>query len=217
VRGLQGAFAENWLEGTGNVLAGDRYLPELDEVEDGGPMQVMRSSATVGDTNAEALIYLALAAAKQKIELTSAYFVPRPAFTDALVEAAERGVEMRILVPGSHIDKEFVRTAGRAAYDELLEAGIRLYEYSPTMLHAKSLVIDEVWACVGSVNFDNRSFQLHDEVALCVQSERFARELHEQFEKDLKVSEEIDREHWDERPRIQRARELVTKYARREL
>jgi cardiolipin synthase A/B len=85
------------------------------------------------------------------------------------------------------------------------------------MLHAKSLVIDEVWACVGSVNFDNRSFQLHDEVALCVQSERFARELHEQFEKDLGVSEEIDREYWDERPRIQRARELVTKYARREL
>jgi cardiolipin synthase len=85
------------------------------------------------------------------------------------------------------------------------------------MLHSKSLVIDEVWACVGSVNFDNRSFQLHDEVALCVQSERFAGELHEQFEKDLKVSEEIDREHWDERPRIQRARELVTKYARREL
>ena len=217
VRGLQGAFAENWLEGTGNVLAGDRYLPKLDEVEDGGPMQVMRSSATVGDTNAEALIYLALAAAKEKIELTSAYFVPRPAFTDALVEAAERGVEMRILVPGPHIDKEFVRTAGRAAYDELLEAGIRLFEYSPTMLHAKSLVIDEIWACVGSVNFDNRSFQLHDEVALCVQSERFARELHEQFEKDLRVSEEIDREHWDERPRIQRARELVTKYARREL
>jgi cardiolipin synthase len=91
VRGLQGAFAENWLEGTGNVLAGDRYLPELDEVEDGGPMQVVRSSATVGDTNAEALFYLALASAKEKIELTSAYFVPRPAFTDALVEAAERG------------------------------------------------------------------------------------------------------------------------------
>ena len=119
VRGLQGAFAENWLEGTGNVLAGDRYLPELDEVENGGPMQVVRSSATVGDTNAEALIYLALASAKKTIELTSAYFVPRPAFTDALVEAAERGVDMRILVPGSHIDKEFVRTAGRAAYDQL--------------------------------------------------------------------------------------------------
>ncbi|MEA2332134.1 MAG: cardiolipin synthase [Thermoleophilaceae bacterium] len=217
VRGLQGAFAENWLEGTGNVLAGDRYLPELDAVDNGGPMQVMRSSATVGDTNAEALLYLAVAAAKRSIELTSAYFVPRPAFTRALVEAAERGVDMRILVPGSHIDKRFVRTAGRAAYDELLEAGIRLYEYCPTMLHAKSLVVDASWSCVGSVNFDNRSFQLHDEVALCVQSERFAGELHEVFEKDLEVSEPIDPEHWRRRGRVQRARESVTKLARREL
>ena len=193
------------------MLAGDRYLPELDEVEDGGAMQVMRSSATVGDTNAEALIYLALAAAKRSIELTSAYFVPRPAFTDALVEAAERGVDMRILVPGSHIDKEFVRTAGRASYDQLLDAGVRLFEYCPTMLHAKSLVVDGVWSCVGSVNFDNRSFQLHDEVALCVQSERFAGELHEQFEKDLEVSEEIERGEWNARGPLLRARESVTK------
>jgi cardiolipin synthase len=217
VRGLQGAFAENWLEGTGDVLAGDRYLPELEEVEDGGPMQVMRSSATVGDTNAEALVYLALAAANRSIELTSAYFVPRPAFTEALVEAAERGVELRILVPGSHIDKEFVRTAGRASYEPLLDAGIELWEYCPTMLHAKSLVVDGFWSCVGSVNFDNRSFQLHDEVALCVQSERFAAELHEAFENDLTVSERIDPATWSERPRRQRAREAVTKLARREL
>jgi cardiolipin synthase len=180
-------------------------------------MQVTRSSATIGDTNAEALVYLALAAAKRSIELTSAYFVPRPAFTDALVEAAERGVDMRILVPGSHIDKEFVRTAGRAAYDELIEAGIEIYEYCPTMLHAKSLTVDGVWASVGSVNFDNRSFQLHDEVSLCVQSERFAGELHRQFEKDLEVSERIDPDGWAGRPVSQRARERVTKFARREL
>jgi cardiolipin synthase A/B len=217
VRGLQGAFAENWLECTGDVLAGDRYLPQIDELEDGGPMQVMRSSATVGDSNAEALIYLAVAAAKRSIELTSAYFVPRPAFTDALVEAAGRGVRMRILVPGSHIDKQFVRTAGRAAYDELIEAGIEIYEYCPTMLHAKTLTVDEIWSSVGSVNFDNRSFQLHDEVTLCVQSERFAGQLHEVFESDLEVSERIDPDEWRGRPITQRARENVTKYARREL
>ena len=180
-------------------------------------MQVMRSSATVGDTNAEALIYLALAAAKRSIELTSAYFVPRPAFTEALVEAAERGVDMRILVPGSHIDKEFVRTAGRASYDQLLDAGVRLFEYRPTMLHAKSLVVDGVWSCVGSVNFDNRSFQLHDEVALCVQSERFAGDLREQFEKDLEVSDEIERGEGKARGPLLRARESVTTLARREL
>jgi cardiolipin synthase len=217
VRGLQGAFAENWLECTGDVLAGDRYLPYIEAIEDGGPMQVMRSSATVGDSNAEALIYLAVAAAKRSIELTSAYFVPRPAFTKALVEAAERGVHMRILVPGSHIDKQFVRTAGRAAYDELIEAGIELYEYCPTMLHAKTLTVDEIWSSVGSVNFDNRSFQLHDEVTLCVQSERFAGQLHEVFERDLGASERIEPDQWRERSMTQRARENVTKYARREL
>jgi cardiolipin synthase A/B len=217
VRGLQGAFAENWLECTGDVLAGDRYLPYIEAMEDGGPMQVMRSSATVGDSNAEALIYLAVAAAKRSIELTSAYFVPRPAFTEALVEAAERGVHMRILVPGSHIDKQFVRTAGRAAYDQLLEAGIEIYEYCPTMLHAKTLTVDEIWSSVGSVNFDNRSFQLHDEVTLCVQSERFASQLHDVFEKDLEASERIEPDNWRDRSITQRARENVTKYARREL
>jgi cardiolipin synthase len=217
VRGLQGAFAENWLECTGDVLAGDRYLPYIESSDDGGAMQVMRSSATMGDTNAEALVYLALAAAKRSIELTSAYFVPRPAFTDAMVEAAERGVEMRILVPGSHIDKQFVRTAGRAAYDDLIRAGIEIYEYCPTMLHAKTLTVDGMWASVGSVNFDNRSFQLHDEVTLCVQSERFAAELHQIFEDDLKLSERIEPDEWAARPATQRARERVTKYARREL
>jgi len=217
VRGLQGAFAENWLECTGDVLAGDRYLPEIDQLEDGGPMQVMRSSATIGDTNAEALVYLALAAAKRSIELTSAYFAPRPAFTEALVEAAERDVQLRILVPGSHIDKEFVRTAGRAAYDALIGAGIEIYEYCPTMLHAKTLTVDGSWSSVGSVNFDNRSFQLHDEVTLCVQSEEFAAKLHEAFERDLESSERIDPDAWADRPATQRARERVTKYARREL
>jgi cardiolipin synthase A/B len=217
VRGLQGAFAENWLECTGHVLAGDRYLPYVEEIDGGGAMQVTRSSATIGDTNAEALMYLALAAAKRSIELTSAYFVPRPAFTDALVEAAERGVEIRILVPGSHIDKQFVRTAGRAAYDALIGAGIAIYEYCPTMLHAKTLTVDRSWSCVGSVNFDNRSFQLHDEIALCVQSDRFAGLLHDVFERDLESSERIEPDAWAERPATQRAREAVTKYARREL
>ena len=181
-------------------------------------MQVMRSSATVGDTNAEALIYLALAAAKRSIELTSAYFVPRPAFTEALVEAAERGVHMRILVPGSHIDKQFVRTAGRAAYDELIEAGIEIYEYCPTMLHAKTLTVDGIWSSVGSVNFDNRSFQLHDEVdALRPERALRRRSCTMCSRRTSRSSERIEPDEWAERPVTQRAREAVTKYARREL
>ena len=217
VRGLQGAFAENWLEATGEVLAGPHHLPDLEPVEDGSPMQVVRSSATVGDTEVEAMYFLALASAKTSIDLTAAYFAPRAAFSDALQEAAQRGVRVRILVPGPHIDKEVVRVAGRAEYDALIEAGAEMFEYQPTMLHAKTLCIDGVWSSVGSVNFDNRSFQLHDEATLCVQSEAFAGRLTEQFERDLEVSERLEPGRWEGRPRFQRAQEQALKLVRREL
>ena len=217
VRGMQGAFAEHWLEATGDVLAGDAYIPDLEPVENGGPMQLVRSKAGVGDTNVEALYYLAIASAKRSIDLTAAYFVPRPAFVEALTKAARSGVRMRILVPGSHIDKRFVRTAGRAAYDALLDAEIEIYEYRATMLHAKTMVVDGVWSSAGTVNFDNRSFQLHDEVTLCVWSERFAQQLTEQFDADLERSERIDPDLWRKRTVRQRVSEGASKLARREL
>jgi cardiolipin synthase len=218
VLGLQGAFAENWLEATGDVLVGPGHLPELEPVrDDGAPMQVVRSRAGIGDTNAEALYFLAIASARTSLHLTAAYFAPRPAFTEALCDAADRGVDVRVLVPGSHIDKGFVRTAGRAVYQQLLDCGVRIWEYGPTMLHAKTLVVDGGWSSVGSVNFDNRSFQLHDEVTLCVQSRSFAGELEEQMERDLQVSEEIDPERWGDRGPRRRATEQVLRLARREL
>jgi cardiolipin synthase len=217
VRGLQGAFAENWLEATGDVLVGPAYLPELEPVSDDGPMQVVRSTAEVGDTNIEALYFLAIACARTSLRLTSAYFAPRPSFVEALVDAAQRGVDVRVLVPGPHIDKEFVRHAGRAVYEQLLDGGVRLHEYRPTMIHAKTLTIDGVWSSVGSVNFDNRSFQLQDEVTLCICSRSFAALLDEQFERDLERSEEIDLQRWNGRPLVNEIAEGVTKVARREL
>jgi cardiolipin synthase len=217
VRHLQGAFAENWLEATGDALVGEPYLPALEPVNDGGPMQLVRSKAGVGDTNVEALYFLAIESARERLDLTAAYFSPRPAFIQALCDAAERGVHVRVLVPGPHIDKEFVRIAGRGTYAELLDCGIEIYEYQPTMLHAKTLCIDGAWASVGSVNFDNRSFQLHDEATLCVQSERFAAQLTEQFEADLDVSEAIRPGRWRDRPLAHRAAERVLTLARREL
>ena len=217
VRGIQGAFADNWLEATGEVLTGTAYLPDLEPVDGGGPMQVVRSSAGVGDTDVEALYFLAIASARESLDLTAAYFAPRPAFVEALCDTAQRGAEVRILVPGPHIDKGFVRIAGRAAYDQLLDAGVRIWEYQPTMLHAKTMVVDGAWSSVGSVNFDNRSFQLHDEATLCVQSERFAAELTEQFERDLEVSDEMRRGRFARRPARHRAQEKVLQLARREL
>ncbi len=216
VRGLQGAFAENWLEATGNVLVGPDYLPDLEPAGD-VPMQVVRSTANVGDTNVEALYFLAIACARESLHLTSAYFAPRPAFAEALTDAAARGVDVRVLVPGPHIDKAVVRQAGRAVYEELLQGGVEIFEYSPTMIHAKTLTIDGVWSSVGSVNFDNRSFQLQDEVTLCVCAREFAGELDAQFERDLQRSTEIDLDRWNDRALPARVTEAVTKLARREL
>jgi cardiolipin synthase A/B len=220
VRGLQGAFAENWLEATGVVLAGEDHLPELDPVpsdEGDAAMQVIRSSSGVGDTNVETLYYLAIASARERIELVSAYFAPRPAFLHALVDAARRGVRVRVMVPGRHIDTEVVREAGRATYGELLEGGVRVWEYQPTMLHAKTMVVDGAWSAVGSANFDNRSFQLNDEAILCVQDHGFAADLTGVFERDLEVSHEVTLEEWRRRPPHERARELGAKLLRREL
>ena len=217
VRGLFGAFAENWLEATGQVLVGDAYLPDVPEEEGGGPMQLVRSASGVGDTNMEALYYLAIAAAKRSLDLTAAYFAPRPAFSEALVLAAQRGMRVRLLVAGEGTDKPAVRRAGRASYDELLTGGVDVHEYGPTMLHAKSLVLDGIWSSVGSVNFDNRSFQLNDEATLCVTSMTFADLLTAQFERDLEISERIVPERWGRRGPFQRAGESVLKLARREL
>jgi cardiolipin synthase len=217
VRGLFGAFAENWLEATGEVLTGEDYLPDIPEREGGGPMMVVRSSAGVGDTNVEALYYLAIAAARETLDITAAYFVPRPAFTEALQDCAERGVRTRVLVPGPNVDKPPLWVAGRAAYDDLLAAGVEIYEYQPTMLHAKTMTVDGAWSSVGSVNFDNRSFQLHDEATLCVTSKSFARELTAQFERDLEVSERIEPGRWRGRSPVQRTLETSFKFARREL
>ena len=217
VRGLQGAFAENWLECTGDVLAGDRYLPYIEELEGGGPMQVMRSSATVGDSNAEALIYLAVAAAKRSIELTSAYFVPRPAFTEALVEAAERGVHMRILVPGlAH--RQAVRPHGRPRRLRRAHRGrhrdLRVLPDDAARQDAHG-GRDLVLGRLGELRQPllpaaRRGHPVRAERALRGPAARGVRE-------DLEDSERIEPDEWRERPITQRARENVTKYARREL
>lgn len=218
VRGLQGAFIENWLEATGTVLVGEDHLPDLEAQADAPTaMQVVRSQAGVGDTNVEALMFLAIAAARETLDLTAAYFAPRPAFTAALCDAAGRGVRVRILVPGAEGDKQLVRAAGRESYAELLDCGVAIYEYGPTMLHAKSLVVDGAWSSVGSVNFDNRSFQLQDEATLCVQDDGFAAELTAQFERDLERSERIEPGRWEDRSARHRVTEGALKLIRREL
>jgi cardiolipin synthase len=217
VRALQGAFLENWLEATGELLAGDDYLPELDPVTDGAPMQVVVSGPGVNHTNTEAMYFLAIGSARHTIQLTTAYFAPRPMFVEALRAAAGRGVAVEIIVPGPHIDKQVVRAAGRAVYARLLDAGVAIHEYQPTMLHAKTLVIDGRWCSIGSANFDNRSFALNDEATLCVQSERAAQKLANAFAADRDRSERIEASRWTWRSPVERAVEAASTLTRREL
>jgi cardiolipin synthase len=199
VRGLQGAFCENWLEATGEVLAGEAYLPPLVELPEGVCAQITRSSAGKGDTNVETLFFLAIAAARKRLWLTTAYFVPRPALVEVLTTAAKRGVDVRVLVPGPHMNHKIARVAGRSNYSKLMKKGVRVYEYQPTMLHAKTLVVDGTWATIGSTNFDNRSFALNDEANISIYDLPLAQGLETQFLADLELSKEFQRRRWNRR------------------
>ncbi len=210
VRGLQGAFNDNWLEATGEVLAGEEYLPYIDSKPHGVIAQVTRSESGKGDTAAETLFFLAIAAAQHRLWLTTAYFVPGINQVEALVAAARRGVDVRILVPGPHIDKEFVRKAGRLSYSQLLKAGVKVYEYQPTMLHAKTLVVDGMWSTVGSINFDRRSFALNDEINISFHDKNIAECLEQQFELDLEKSKQFTLRRWKLRDGWERLQEKLS-------
>ena len=213
---LFGAFLENWIEATSGIVAGSR-LGEIEGFDDGVALQVTRSTPTGGATAATELFYTAIAGSQRRLWLTTAYFAPDRTFEDVLCEAARRGVDVRILVNGREVDKEVARQAGRRSYDKLLEAGVRIFEYDKTMLHAKVLVVDEGWANVGSCNFDSRSFDLDLEVNVVLLDPALVEELCGHFLEDLEVSQEIDRDTWKQRPLRKRAGELATELVRQSL
>jgi cardiolipin synthase len=146
------------------------------------------------------LYLLSIAAATKYLQIANAYFVPDGVEIDTLVAAAMRGVKVQIMVPGPVIDNKIVRRASRAAWGELLRAGIEIYEYEPTMFHVKSLVVDDLWVTVGSTNFDSRSFSTNDEANLNVLDEHFAIEQREIFNHDLKRSRRVTLAEWERRP-----------------
>ncbi len=211
-----GAFLENWSEATGGLLT-DRHLAELEGFDDGVPVQVTRSTPTGGATVATQLFYAAIAGARDRLWLTTAYFAPDRAFEDVLCAASRRGVDVRILVNGRQVDKEVARRAGQRSYAKLLDAGARIFEYDQTMMHAKVLLVDQCWANVGSGNFDSRSFDLDLEVNIAVIDTGVVEELHKHFVDDLAVSREIDPETWKRRPLRKRAAEYATEIVRQSL
>ena len=215
-RDILGGFLENWAEARRTILTG-RHLPSVEGFDDGVRAQATRSSAKKGSTGAEQLFYAAIKAAQKKLWITTAYFAPRDAFVEVLVDAVERGVDVRLIVNGPYIDTELVRQAGHGSFGRLLDGGVRIFEYQRTMLHAKVTVIDGAWSTIGSMNFDNRSFSLNDELNLSIQDATIASEFEAHFEQDLADCEELTADAWRQRPLAKKAREAAASLIRREL
>jgi cardiolipin synthase len=208
---LQGAFADNWTQTTGSVLHGEEYFPEL-RAQGNLPSQMFKSSIEGGAESMQLMYLLSVAAAKSTIDLSMAYFIPDPDSIEHLVAALERGVKVRIIVPGDHTDSRLVRSASRAHWGRILEHGAEIYEYQPTMFHCKVLVVDNHWVSVGSTNFDTRSFRLNDEANLNIYDREFARLLTTQFEKDLERSRRITYDEWKGRPVYEKAWDHVVAF-----
>ncbi|WP_119718362.1 phospholipase D-like domain-containing protein [Cognatilysobacter tabacisoli] len=196
---VQAAFNDNWIKTTGEVLNGAEYFPELDPVGDMDAHLFIASPA--GGSESMHLMYLmAIEAATRSIDMAASYFVPDPLAIKALLAARQRGVRVRILLPGKHIDSETVRIASKAEWGPLLLAGVEILEYQPTMLHTKLVIVDNEMVSVGSTNFDIRSFQLNDEASLNVYDREFAQSMTAVFEKDLQQGKPYSYEQWQQRP-----------------
>jgi cardiolipin synthase A/B len=203
---MQAVFNDNWLKATGRVLDGEGYFPHLPP-RGTQPAQMFSSSPTGGSESMHLMYLMVITAARRSIELSSSYFVPDELAVGALVDAARRGVRVRIIVPGTTIDSETVRKASRALWGPLLAAGVEIWEYQPTMFHCKVLVADGLLVSVGSTNFDNRSFRLNDEANLNVLDAAFAQQQTAVFEADLKRARRITLQAWNERPLREKALE----------
>jgi cardiolipin synthase len=185
---LQASFMNNWLKTRGTVLHGDDYFPPLPSTGP-YPAQALRSSAR--NTNLDLMYMLAIASAQKTLRIENAYFLPDDLIRKELVAAAKRGVKIEIIVPGKLIDQRLVRAASKRHWPELIEAGIKIYEYQPTMVHVKLFIVDDAFVSVGSGNFDNRSIQLNDEANLDVLDRDFAAQQAQLFEIDKKQSHEM--------------------------
>ena len=206
---IQSAFTENWIEVTGEVTGGANFFPHLQPCGDMKAHAVW-ISPTGSASMVKLLHYLAVTAAKKSITIQNPYFLPDPDMRKALTKAASRGVEVRVMIPADTAsDAPHVQHASHHHYGTLLKGGVKLYDYQKTLLHQKVLVVDQLWAAIGSTNFDDRSFEINDEISLVVHDERIARELEETFENDLKDSKQVHLEQWKKRPIGHKTRDLL--------
>jgi cardiolipin synthase len=196
---MQAAFNDNWIKMTGEVLNGRDYFPPL---EPAGRLdaQMFVSSPAGGSESMHLMYLMAIAAAETSIDLQASYFVPDDLVMGQLLAARKRGVRIRMLLPGRHIDSETVRIASKAHWEPLLEAGVEIHEYQPTMMHSKVIIVDGEMVSVGSTNFDQRSFRLNDEASLNVYDHDFAARMTAVFDADLQKTRPYTLEMWRTRP-----------------
>jgi cardiolipin synthase len=198
----QSAFAINWLETTGEILSGERFFPEprAEQGEDGGvKVQTIHSSPSLGLGAVGTMYLAALQCAKRELLIANPYFIPDARVIEMLAAARRRGVAVKIMVAGEHIDLWWARQNGVRLYGYLLEAGVEIYEFRPTMLHQKTMLVDGVWATIGTANFDNRSFSMNEEINLCFHDRTIAEQLRAIFAADLERCDRIDLEQWRRR------------------
>ncbi|HYV43089.1 MAG TPA: phospholipase D-like domain-containing protein, partial [Thermoanaerobaculia bacterium] len=207
---------ENWAAARGELLSGERFFPRL-EPAGHAFAQVILSSPESPSSPTKLLYVVSISSAMRRLWISNSYFLPDPDATALLVSAARRGVDVHILIPGKVNDVPLTRAGGRSSLGELLAGGVKISEYGPTMFHAKTMVVDGVFATIGSTNFDNRSFRLNDEINLTVYDREFGRRLEEMFVEDLAQSRSYTYAQWRSRPLKQRLMEWLILPFRSEL
>jgi cardiolipin synthase len=213
---MQAAFGDNWIKARAKVLFGHAYYPELTQIGR-SRAQVFKSSPSEGSESVRLMYLLSIASATKRIRLQAAYFVPDDLAVATLVDACKRGVKIEIIVPGPQTDSEIVQGASRSRWAALLDAGVLIYEYQPSLYHCKVLIVDDVWVSVGSTNFDNRSFRLNDEANLNIYDAVFAAEQAAVFELDVSVSRLMTAQDFKNRSRAGKMFDAVVGLLRQQL
>ncbi len=203
---MQRLFLENWIFTTGEFLDGESQFPAATRAGE-VKAQAVGSSRTSQLSLAKLHYYMPIKAARQQVWIENAYFIPDREFVAALCGAARRGVDVRVLVPGRHTDLKTVRYSGRSHYRKLLEAGVRLYEFQPTMLHSKVMLVDDLWSSIGSINFTSRSMESNAEANVALYDRDFAGRVRASIEADLARSQQILLERWKQRGLFERVKE----------
>jgi cardiolipin synthase len=194
----QTGFAQNWLETTGEILSGERFFPEARE-EGSVKVQTILSSPSLGACAVGTMYLTALQCARRELFIANPYFIPDARVIEMLAAARSRGVAVKLMLAGKHMDAWWARQNSVRRYGALLEAGVEIYEFLPTMLHQKTMIVDATWATVGTANFDNRSFALSEETNLCFHDPAVVDELRAIFAADLERCQRIDLDTWRRR------------------